>query len=274
MAALSAEKIAPLRRISKRAVPDPLCDAIVRIFANCGEGIWLVGGTALAGFYTEHRRSDDIDLFARDDDSHQRAVLSIKGLAAIGAVFSNQSRTPQYYRADILLSGHAFTADAVLDENIHRIGRAVRTDDGVCVADIRTLMAMKIACLVSRVSEKDLFDLDWMFRHIGQPGIEEMVAMGSEIDGGLSVETLLISLKGSMLKKEACRFLLPGSPLSPEGAYRRITALRARLVKSLLEHEKTTASSPETEALAGAVHEIRNLRSKTPSRGRPRRRRP
>lgn len=260
MAALSPKKIAPFVRMSERAVPGPLRDAIVRIFANCGAGVWLVGGTALAGFYAEHRRSDDVDLFAADSEAHGCAVRAIKALADIGASFSNESRTPQYYRASIALGGHAFTADAVLDEHIHRIGRAVRTDDGVCVADLQTLLAMKVACLVSRSSEKDLFDLDWMFEHMGEPGAAELVAMGSKLDGGVSVETLLISLAGSMLRKEACRFLLPGSPLTPEGAYRRVLALRERLVSSLVAYEETMPLPPETESLARAVREIRRLK--------------
>ena len=45
----------------------------------------LVGGTALAGYYAGHRRSDDLDLFVRDEAACRAAVLAVKSLVTLGA---------------------------------------------------------------------------------------------------------------------------------------------------------------------------------------------
>jgi hypothetical protein len=132
----------------------------------------------------------------------------------------------------------------------------------VIVADIKTLMAMKMACLVSRCSEKDLFDLDWLFANAGTPTTAELVELGAGIDAGLSVETLLISLKGALLRKEACGFILPGSRLTKDAAYKKIIALQQKLIRSLLEYEKSLPLSSDAAALRQAVKEIGKLRGR------------
>lgn len=253
MAALSLEKLAPKKMISEKAIPKAVRDAILHIFENCKEGAWLVGGTALSGYYAEHRRSDDIDLFTAGVTSHKAVILAARSLQRSGALFSNEMQTPQFFRADVSWQDHKFTIDVVLDENIHRVGRALRSGDNVLVADLGTLFAMKTACMVSRVSEKDLFDLDWIFAHAGEPTMQEMVSLGSQIDGGLNVQTMLISLKGAILRKEACHFLLPDSNMTPAEAFNRINALRKKLIHSLLEYERSLPLSSDASKLSRAV---------------------
>lgn len=260
MAAVSSPEIKPAEQISAKAVPEAIRRAVRHIFSNCGDGLWLVGGTALAGYYAEHRRSDDIDLFSADPEIHRMAVLAVKSLQTIGASFSNEKQTPFYYRANAKFLDHSFTIDVVLDEHIHSIGSAIRTPDGTLVADIKTLLAMKVACLISRCSEKDLFDLAWIFSKIGEPGAADLIAIGVAIDGGISAETLLISLHGANLKKEACHFLLPKSEMNVDEAYRKITGLKKKLINSLLEYEKAIPLSPETKAIRQTYKDLKRLR--------------
>src|SRR3989338_2431390 len=157
----------PKEFISSKAIPPAIVQAIHILFKNCGEGIWLVGGTAIAGYYAEHRRSDDIDLFTKNTPSFQSAHASLKILEQNGVHLSNILHTPLYFHADAEYQKHRFTIDIVLDENIFKMGSGVRTKDGVNLADLETLFAMKCACLVSRCSEKDLFDLLWFFEKKG-----------------------------------------------------------------------------------------------------------
>lgn len=262
MAAISDKEIMPKKKISPFAIPKAVREAIIHIFKNCGkEGVWLVGGTALAGFYAGHRRSDDIDLFASDENFHRAAVLAVKSLQKLGAVFSREMQTPQFFRTDVSWQNYRFTIDVVLDENIHRIGHAFRSDEGILFSDLTTLFAMKAACLVSRASEKDLFDLDWIFSHAPEKAdIPEIVSQGSKIDSGLTVETLLLSLKGTMLRKEACHFLLPGSKITPDEAYKKVLATQKKLIHSLLEYEKNTPLSEDESKLARAVKDIRRFK--------------
>lgn len=219
-----------------------------------------MGGTALAGYYAEHRRSDDLDLFALDSQAHRGAILAVKSLTKLGAVLSNERSSPYYYHTDAQLKQHRFTADVVLDENLHRIGKAIQTKENVWVADLPTLFATKAACLVSRCSEKDLFDLDWMLSQIKNFSIADLIEAGVQIDGGLNVETLLISLKGAPLRKEACQFLLPQSKLTQEQAFGKIKDLQQKLIDLLLAYEKKLPLSQETNALSQSLKDQRKLK--------------
>lgn len=249
--------IKPKERISEKTSPQPLCEALYHIFSGCNEGLWLVGGTALAGYYAEHRRSDDLDLFAMDAPTHRAVVMAVKSLSKKGALLSGERTTPTYYRANLQLQDHAFTVDVVLDEFLHQTGQAVKTEDGVWVATLSTLFSTKAACLVSRCSEKDLFDLDWIIAQIQDFKIVDLIDAGAKIDGGLNVETLLISLQGANLRKEACNFVLPPSGVTSVKAYQMISNLRKKLIHLLLAFEKEQAPSDTVKPFSQAIRDIK-----------------
>ncbi len=250
----SLQQIKPFSQISKKALPLALRQSLKHIFANTNDGgIMLVGGTALAGYYAEHRRSDDLDLFVGSPIDFEKTYRAVQLLKKEKARFSNEYRTPAYFRAEILWQRHTYTIDIVLDENLFKVGKAVRTDDRIWVADLETLFAMKSACLISRCSEKDLFDLDWLLARKREWQIGELIEHGSKIDLGLNPESLLVSLKGASLRKEACHFLLPGSPISVIQAYSKITNLHQTLIRKILEYEKKLPPSPEAQNLRKRV---------------------
>src|SRR3989338_5652910 len=98
MATLRLGEIKPFAAISQKTSPEPLRWALREVFSQSGEGIWLVGGTALAGYYAEHRRSDDLDLFAISSDAHRAAVLATRALGKSGAKFTKETSTPNFYK--------------------------------------------------------------------------------------------------------------------------------------------------------------------------------
>ena len=258
MATLSLEEIKPREKLSPKTSPAAIYKTLQWIFSNVSNGLWLVGGTALSGYYAENRRSDDIDLFAIDPDTFRATSLLLPELKKQGAVFEGERKTSNYHRATVHFLDHTFTVDIVLDENLHRVGNAKKANDGIWVVDIPTLFATKVACLISRCSEKDLYDLDWIFSKIGKIDPKEMIQRGIEIDGGLSVETLLIGLQGATLRKEACHFLLPHSDITVEKAYRKIVTLKESLIQTLLTYEKTTPPSSEARILKQAIKDRRS----------------
>lgn len=260
MATLLVQIGTPKDSMSTKSIPEAIRKAAQHIFLNCGEGVWLVGGTALAGYYAEHRRSDYIDLFTDGPESQCTAVLAVKSLQNIGATFSNEKQTPLYYRVEVRLLDHSFTIDVVLDEHLHKIGKAHRTNDSVHVADIQTLLAMKVATLISRCSEKDLFDLDWLSENVKELSGNDLIELGKKVDGGVSVETLLISIKGAILKKEACNFLLHRSKITVDDVYRKISRLQKKFVNLLLEYERHLPPTPETKTLKQAFKNMKRVR--------------
>jgi hypothetical protein len=221
--------------LEQTALPAPLRKAIHAVFASKIEGCVLVGGTALAGYYANHRRSDDMDLFTSDAISQAMAVSAVKNLTSIGAKFYDERNSATYFHALIELDGHRFTADVVLDTHLHKVGRFEMTKHGVVVADLLTLLKMKIAALVSRCSEKDLFDLYWLFKNYRKPSIDEALELGREIDQGISAEALLIGLCGANLRESACSFAMNHGTSSTE-VYSLISEIKKSMLVGLVQH--------------------------------------
>lgn len=257
MATFGFEKIKPKSQMIAAATPKPLADMIRALSTNLNQKIWLVGGTALSAYYFGHRRSDDLDLFVADDVSLNVAVIAVRALLKRELILRDESRTPLYYHADANYHSHEFTIDIVVDENVHKVGHAVQIDDGLWVADLDTLFAMKAACLVSRASEKDLFDLEQLLGLLDHWDVALLITAGKTIDAGVDAETLLISLKGALLRKESCGFLLPGSILKVEQVLRTILALRDKLVALLVAYAREQPDTTLVQALKTTVKDFK-----------------
>src|SRR5690606_15459509 len=155
--------------------PKPLWEAIEFVFGQSLSGSALAGGTCLAGFYAGHRRSDDMDLFVRDQLSFKATVLAVKELTKKNYNILDEMQSQQYYHALLKHHKHSFTVDVVLDENLFRVGQFIELKNHIVVASLETLLKMKAATLVSRCSEKDLFDLCWLFDKFPQMTISEFI---------------------------------------------------------------------------------------------------
>lgn len=260
MASLQFLNLKPRENISERTTSAAIHKTLEQIYSEIKKGLWLVGGTAISAYYAEHRRSEDLDLFTDNPLTLKQAVLGLRALKNKGAQLLNESTSPHYYHTNISFMDHSYTVDIVVDENLHKIGKAYQTNDGVWVADLPTLFAMKVATLVSRCSEKDLFDLDWLIGQLQNFDIAKMIRKGASIDTGLNVETLLISLQGAILRKEACHFLLEDSEITVDQAYKKILNLRKFLIKSLLEFEKKLPPSNDVQALKAEIKTQKQLK--------------
>ncbi len=206
----------------------------------------LVGGTALAGYYAGHRRSDDLDLFVRDDGAFRAAVLAVKSLTELGAAVEERQGSTRFYSATCALDGHAFTVQVVLDANLFTVGACRVAADGAAVADLPTLLRMKAATLVSRCAEKDLYDLAWLFDR--EPGltVERLLELGSSIDGGMTAEGVLTSMVGTTLTAAACGF----SPAHAAGeVFRRVSRLKERLEHGFAQAAENKSPPPIGELI-------------------------
>lgn len=196
----------PSNDLAQKVLPSGLLKAINHIFLDSSEAFCLVGGTALSGFYAGHRRSDDIDLFAKDEFAQKAAIDAVNSLEIVGAKLSARRESRQHYHCLGELEEHRFTIDVVLDPHFHSMPEFQTTVSHLRVATLEGLLSMKIGTLISRCSEKDLYDLKWLFDNFKHPSPAEFVPLGRMTDGGMSEETLLISLCGAQLKESACNF--------------------------------------------------------------------
>jgi hypothetical protein len=235
----STEPRAPL---AAKVLPKPLLECLTFIFDQEISGTALVGGTALAGYYAGHRRSDDLDLFSANESAFRSAVLAAKELQRIGTVFSNETRSAQYFHANCLFQGHSFTIDVVLDPNLFVVGKFLRVGK-IEVAALETLLQMKVAALVSRASEKDLFDVKWLFERFPEMETAKWISLGNTIDRGVTGESLLASIAGTNLREEACGFSL-GDADSAASVYKSLLAFQKKLVREIAAYLKDLPTPP------------------------------
>ena len=171
----------PDSRLAAKTLPRPLYRALQHVFHQGVTDCMLVGGTALAGYYAGHRRSDDLDLFTRDAEAQRAMTLAVGALADLGATLDAKQSSAQFHSVLCSLDNHRFTARVVLDSNLFRVGHATQADDGVWVADLETLLRQKAATLVSRCSEKDLYDLRWLFGRFSHLTLETLLELAAPI---------------------------------------------------------------------------------------------
>jgi hypothetical protein len=231
----------PESRLAAEVLPPPLYRALAHVFSQGVQGAMLVGGTALAGYYAGHRRSDDLDVFTEDPLAHKAAVLSVRSLGELHCSFASERSSARFYHAGCRLDGHDFTVQVALDPNLFAVGSGSRADDGVIVADLETLLKMKAATLVGRASEKDLYDLSWLFTHARRLDVATLIRLGQEVDGGMTGEGLLISLVGTDMRESACGFSLTESPADVLAA---VTRVRDVLIRGVERHLRSEPAPP------------------------------
>lgn len=244
----------PRLELARSVLPEPLLAALEHIFAQNLSGCMLVGGTALAGFYAGHRRSDDLDLFTDGSDSQEAVVLAVESLRDLGAELEVQQRSAQFYRAVCRFRGAVFTVDAARHQSLFKTGAAVRLENGITVASLRTLLAMKAAALLSRCGEKDLYDLIWIFGRFRDLRLEDMVSAGAGVDAGSTPEGLLIALAGARPEEKSCGFAL-----DPKIGARQVYDDVVRLRKELIRGLKRLAEAEPAPALSELINKVRRL---------------
>lgn len=245
----------PSAELAEQTLPGPLWQSLVDIFApGIGDSV-LVGGSALSGFYAAHRRSDDLDLVTRASESFRAASLSVKNLQERGVHLQHAFSSAMYHRAVCERDDHRFTVDIVLDSQFFDVGRWHALEQGPVVASLETLLMTKSAAMVSRASEKDLYDLLWLLEHFPGLSLDRLIAYGRRIDGGLDRESLLLSLSGAVLREEACDFSLDPS-IGPRQVFEQIESLRNQLVEELADPGRARPPA-RLEEMARRVKKLR-----------------
>lgn len=239
--------------LANRVLPSPLLQSLRHVFAQGLRDCVLVGGTALAGFYAGHRRSDDLDLFTGSATAFTQAVLAVRSLRTINVELEERSHSKQYYRAVCYHREVGFTVDVVLDEHSARLTDP-NSDGQVAVASLPALLAMKAAALVSRCSEKDLYDLLWLFDAFPERELQELIELGRMIDLGVTGETMVYSIGSTELDRAACGFAVEFGA-SATAVFSRIRTFQRELLRALDLHlNHSTAST-----LRDVVRRIRKL---------------
>lgn len=134
--------------------PDTL-DLLKRIQSlDTFAGIRLVGGTALA-LQLGHRKSIDLDFFGSIESSLEDLVSEMSGFAKVSPV--SQTKMMRFMivdgvKVDVVNYPYDWIEEPVVE-------------DGVVLAGIKDIAAMKISAITNRGTRKDFVDLFFLLRH-------------------------------------------------------------------------------------------------------------
>ncbi len=132
-----------------------LQDQILEIVRTVETPFYLTGGTALHRFYYHLRYSDDLDFFVTQDllfSEYVREILEY--CRSRGYEYSHLVQSKNFHR--ILFRG-ILQVDFVHD-SVFRFGKSVLIN-GNKVDNVLNILANKVAALMDRDEEKDVFDL-------------------------------------------------------------------------------------------------------------------
>lgn len=242
--------------LARRILPQGLLNALELIANQSTVEMMLVGGTALAGFYAGHRRSDDLDLFCKSNEAFVATQLAVKALSQAGVELSSEFSSGSYYKAVSKFQQHTFTIDVVLDSNIFAVGRSYKASGNLKIASLLTIIKMKSATLVSRASEKDLYDLIWLFNKFPALSLEEFIKYGTEIDGGVSGEAMLVSLDSKKLSADACGFVFEDKADSTH-TFEQISNFKDELKKNLSNFLHKNKGTIELGEIVNAIRRFK-----------------
>jgi hypothetical protein len=179
------------------------CDVLAKFF-DVEADFFLTGGAALSGFYLHHRSTTDLDLFTTSDDALARGRTTLPHIAAVlGCRFAWKHESPDFRRAVLSRENEALVVDLVRDRTPQTHPK-VRHGD-IVVDSIEELLANKLAALVGRQEERDLFDVYRLEQHGLR--VQDALVVAEGKDGGATAATLAWLLKD---------FPLPASLVSAE----------------------------------------------------------
>jgi len=132
-----------------------LQDTVLGIVFSLDNDFYLTGGTALHRFHVHGRYSNDLDFFAPDDLRFGENIKQVlDALTDNGVRFDRGVRTRDFHR---LIVNDTLQVDFVNDR-VYRDGNSVIIQ-GMRIDNVRNILTNKLAAVMDRDEEKDIFDI-------------------------------------------------------------------------------------------------------------------
>jgi hypothetical protein len=177
---------------------------------------YLTGGGALAEFYLNHRRSQDIDLFTQDREAWSSVENDIRAAATqIGGVvdFVRAKEGNELHRAILKIPGEVDVKIDIVREAPPHFGNIRVEPDGVMVDSLENLAVGKLLALYGRAYPRDFVDL-YCLLESGQD-IQQLIVRGKEKDPGL-IEPYFAEMLRLIARMEPTDFPEMRTPLDIE----------------------------------------------------------
>lgn len=147
-------------------------------------GFFLTGGGALAGYYLDHRSTQDLDLFTVSS-SLEEAEASLAAVAReLGANLEGVQTAPDFRRRLLRREAESVIVDLVLDRAA-QIDPEKRRFGRVVVDSPEEIRANKLCALLARSELRDLADLKAL-EATGYPVDARALRDAARKDGGLT----------------------------------------------------------------------------------------
>jgi len=130
---------------------------LVKFFAHENR-FFLTGGAALAGFYLNHRQTEDVDLFTLEDEIESGFSLVNEVAREMGADVESLQTSPDFRRLLLRRGESAIVVDLV-HEYVYQIDRAKQVVNGIRLDTPEEILANKFCALLSRSEVRDLVDV-------------------------------------------------------------------------------------------------------------------
>jgi Nucleotidyl transferase AbiEii toxin, Type IV TA system len=184
--------------VSRHGLLTPLQEDVLQQFFAVTTGFVLTGGAALAGFYTGHRTTTDLDLFTFDDASFASAALTLQAIAHQNSWRCHtKSSSPAFVRIAverITAAGNEVLLVDVVRDHSPQLGQPPVVVDGIALDPLLQIFINKLTALVGREEIRDVVDV--MVLEQGGIIIEQQLSAALDKDGGCTPATLAWLLDG------------------------------------------------------------------------------
>jgi hypothetical protein len=211
---------------------------VLRTLADVQPKWRLVGGAALAGFYTKHRTTRDLDLFWAGPELRDLSIVSTdceQRLRAAGLRVDALQTHPTFVRLRAANDAETVIVDLVVDfpPVAAPVRKQVVAGAEVDVDAPEEILVSKLCALLSRSEVRDLVDV----RALLESGLdlEKALAVAPSKDGGFSPLTI-----AWLLDQFPVEALAGKEGMSSEDA-RSLATFRGQLVERILR-----AARPQT----------------------------
>ncbi len=151
----------------------PLTQEVFRLLSKSDlvRDFYLAGGTALA-LHFGHRYSDDLDFF-----SEEKNALDFARRSALRSLFDEVLLTILYDNDSTFVINWQGIGVSFFCLDFYPLVRPVFLVDGIRVASVEEIGAMKLAALINRGNRKDMVDLYFILQHVPLESLFEVAAV-------------------------------------------------------------------------------------------------
>jgi len=166
----------------------PAQKSLIRAFFERTDAFFLTGGSALAGYYLDHRTSADLDLFTVQGAvfPHGKRILE-DAVRSLGGTAEVVREYPGFAELRATFGDGSLKVDLV-----HETVAQVRTEkprfDGAVIDSVEDIAANKFCAIVGRSEIRDYVDLVFLDR--AGHDIDEAIRRARDKDAGVEPATL------------------------------------------------------------------------------------